>query len=64
MTVTEQERQKIIREVEEKQRLELREHMRQLGKRRSKKKRLAAIKNAQKARAARLGRKYPGLKRK
>lgn len=64
MTVTEQERQEIIRKHEEKKRLELREHMRSLGKRRSKKKREAGRKNAAIARAARLGRKYPGMKKK
>jgi hypothetical protein len=58
MTVTEAERQKILDDERERQRRELSERMRKLGKVRSPKKRAAVINNLKAAHEARFGRPY------
>jgi len=57
MTVSDVERQRIIAEIEAKQRAELSEKMRQLGRSKSAAKRRAARKNVKKASQARKARK-------
>jgi hypothetical protein len=62
MTVTEEERQKILEDFKAKQKRELSERMAKLGRSRSPKKRRAVLKNIKKAQAAKRGKLMPRVK--